>query len=438
MFMKRILFTISMLVASSLAAAPECDHPLTLSELVDIALENHPSTRQAWWNAQRAAAALGNAEGALYPKVDFVGFVKNGQEYKFINGPQTNFTFVGADVLLSWLLLDAGQRNADICSTKEALLAANWQSDWVLQKVMVRVLENAYATLHAQEVVAAARISVAEAEKMLSVAKELNNAGLNTISDVYTSQSTLSTLKMDLAQQLAQLDIAKGKLAASLGSPACCTIDVAPLDYLPPVQELDTCCLIEMAWQRRSDLMARQARLADSYWRLEKARANCNGSRFSFSGGGGANQYIDDKRGGAQYNVSLKYELPLFEGFKTTYQYRQAYADTQISTEELLELQLDIAMDVLTHSRTLQAVQEMLPEAESNLENAQKAYDAVITKYRAGKERIAEVSNAHKQLVAARVRFSDIKTRFFVSSANLAYATGTLSPSMETRCTKNL
>jgi outer membrane protein TolC len=54
-----------------------------------------------------------------------------------------------------------------------------------------------------------------------------------------------------------------------------------------------------------------------------------------------------------------------------------------------------------------------------------------MEKYRAGKEGIAEVSNALRQLAAARVRQSDIQTRYLVSMANLAYAVGTLMPTME-------
>lgn len=116
------------------------------------------------------------------------------------------------------------------------------------------------------------------------------------------------------------------------------------------------------------------------------------------------------------------------------YQNRIAYADTQISTEQLLELQLDISLEVLTYSRTLRAAQEMLPDAEDNLQNSVKAYEGVLDKYKAGKEGIAELSIAQRQLAAARVRYSDVKTKLLVSIANLAYATGTLAPYMEMPC----
>ena len=57
----RFLFIFSALLAISgnLASEELPARPLTMTELVDIALQNNPSTKQAWWNARRAAAALG-------------------------------------------------------------------------------------------------------------------------------------------------------------------------------------------------------------------------------------------------------------------------------------------------------------------------------------------------------------------------------------------
>ena len=147
---------------------------------------------------------------------------------------------------------------------------------------------------------------------------------------------------------------------------------------------------------------------------------------------------LHDKANAAQYQVAINLEAPLFTGFETMYSNRMAYADLQISNEQLVELQLEAALEVLTYSRTLQAAQEMLPDAQENLTNALKAYEGVLEKYRAGKEGIAEVSFPQRQLAAARVRYSDVKTKLLISIANLAYATGTLAPHMESPCQENL
>ena len=49
---------------SSLGAV-DFDRPLSLGELVDVALENQPATKLAWWNAKRAAAAVGNEKADI-------------------------------------------------------------------------------------------------------------------------------------------------------------------------------------------------------------------------------------------------------------------------------------------------------------------------------------------------------------------------------------
>lgn len=431
----KFLFTTAVFVlfTNFLSATPDLNRPLTLSELVDIALENHPSTKQAWWNANRAAAALGASKSSYYPNISLGANATNGRDFKFINGPDTSYTILGADLFLDLLLYDFGTRSATVDMAKASLMAAHWQVDWNIQKVMVKVLENAYSTLNAQEVLVAGQSSLADAEKVLKAAKELNRTGLSPVTDVYTTQATLSQMKMDLAQQKASLDIQRGKLAASLGlSATTCLEVIAPSPVASqPMEQTEK--LIELAYSQRADLMAKQSRLQETIYNQTRVRATYL-PKLSFSGRGGYNHALQDKTNGAQYQVSLNFETPLFNGFETMYRNRMAYADTQISNEELMELQLDISLEVLTHSRSLQAAQEMLPDAEENLTNAQKAYEGVLEKYRAGKEGIAEVSNAQRQLAAARIRYSDVKTRLLVSIANLAYATGTLAPYMETPC----
>lgn len=437
MMTKLILPFIFLLTCSCfLATAQDIDHPLTLSDLIDIALENHPETKQFWWNTRRAAAAVGSAQSAYYPKIDLSANINNGRDFKFINGPDTSYTIVGADLILSMLLFDFGGRSANINATKMALASANWQLDRGVQNVMVRVLENGYSTLHAQEVYKAALITKEEAEKMHNMALELNRAGHTAITDVYTTQATLSQMKMEVIQKRAALDIQKGKLAVSLGFSSDIVVELIPIQELSVFEKQQLSELIQLANQQRADLKSKQARVSEALFRQDKIRSSYQ-PKLSLACRGGSNHALHDKTKGAQYRVALNLDVPLFQGFESLYQNRQAFADTQISKEELAQLELDISLEVLTYSRSLEAAQEMLQHAEDNLNNSLRAYEGVFEKYRVGKESIAEVSNSQRQLAAARVILSDVKTRFLVSGANLAYATGILAPYMERSCEKD-
>lgn len=421
--MFRPLF-IFLFISCSLFAV-ECDHPLSLSECVDIALQNRPSTRQAWWNANRAAAALGSAKSAYYPKLDLDAFATNGRDFKFLNGPDTNYTIVGADLILSMMLYDFGETRASVKGAKMALRAANWQTDWVVQKVMVEVLDNAYSVVHAQEGIAAARFSLEDAERMLNLAEELHKAGLTPVSDLYVARAGYARMKMDLKEQQAALAIQKGKLAVSLGMDSDCDIQLMPIEKPQKLQTEMIADLLRLARCQRADLLAKRAELSEALANETKIRSSYS-PKLSFLGKGGADHAVHNKANAMHYAVTLDLAIPLFTGFDAMYQKRMAYANTQVSREELAQLELDISLEVLTHSRLLEAFQEMMCDVEVELENSLKAYQGMLEIYRAGKERISAVSEAQRQLAAARVHYSDIQTRWLISSAKLAYATGTL------------
>lgn len=429
------VFTISATIVCADCEEIDLCHPLTLSEVVDIALEHNPSTSQAWWRAKRAAASLGSAKSAYYPKLDFTSSATHGKEFEFINGPNKEFSRVQADLNLSMLLYDFGQTAASVRSAKMALAAACWYSDWTLQQVMIRAIEEAYSTLQAQANLAAALTTLEDAEKMLYTASELNRVGLRAITDVYTSRATCAQIQIEVAQKRAQLDIQRGKLATRMGLEADCCIQLACLDSVPPPEADCISDLIECANQRRSDLMAKHARLLES-----KAIVDRNNAAFrpklSFAGRGGAKHYFTNSNPAGHYEVSVRFDVPIFDGFDRCFKLRQSLADMRVSSLELADLELDIAMDVLTHSRSLKAAQEMMVFAKINLDNALLAYEGVLNKYQAGHISIAEVSNALRQLALARLRESEIKTRYYVSMANLAYATGTLPPYVMVPCDK--
>ena len=49
---------------------PSIEKPMRLVELVGLALENNPSTKQAWYQALSAKARVGEAQSAWYPTVE--------------------------------------------------------------------------------------------------------------------------------------------------------------------------------------------------------------------------------------------------------------------------------------------------------------------------------------------------------------------------------
>ena len=411
----------------------ESSHPLSFSELIDIGLENHPKTRLAWWNAKRSAAIVGVAKSAYYPDIYLNTNAVHGRDFKYVNGPDTNYTIVQADLVLSMLLYDFGERDADVCSSKMALLAAQWDIDLTMQKVMIGILENAYLLSYEEEVLESTALSLRDADMMLDVAEKLFDSGLNPISDIYISKSARALMQIELAKRKSLVDIQRGKLATSLGLPIHTPIQLAPLQVPAPSEKIQLEQLLLLAESHRADLMRKRAKVAETSFYNQKINAKYK-PKLSVGAKGGYDHAFGDRANGAHYQVLLNFDVPLFNGFSNSYQNKAAYADVRIEEEDAADLELDIALDVLTYSKSVEAAEEMLFYADENLQNAKKAYEGTLDKYQIGEESIAELNTAQKQLAEARIIYSEIKSRLLVSIANLAYATGTLHPSMEPPC----
>ncbi|HUM03750.1 MAG TPA: TolC family protein, partial [Thermoanaerobaculia bacterium] len=111
--------------------------PRTISpaEAVGVALRNNPATRQAWFQARAAAAAVGSKRSAYYPTIELDGSYLR-QKIAAFNGQTVYYqTTYGPGAILSWLLLDFGGRTADVAEAEALLAQANAVHDAVLNDV---------------------------------------------------------------------------------------------------------------------------------------------------------------------------------------------------------------------------------------------------------------------------------------------------------------
>lgn len=435
------LFAACLLISLPLTAMPIPDlvhyqsAVLSLPELLDMALTNNPETRVAWWNARRAAASRAFVATDYYPKLFLHGSAIHGRDYKFPNGQQTTYTSLDGDIILSYLLYDFGERNAKNEAAKAALHAVNWQSDWTVQKVMYNVITHTYTYLNAQEQLQSRLASLRDAQETLKAAEELQRAGLRSITDVYAIKANVSALQMGIALQKAETDVARGKLAASLGIGVDEELNVMTLpDPVPDavaVQRLDA--LICEANQTRADLLAKRSELQQKHANIDKVAAQYQ-PKVNFKGTTGYKRYIHDRTNGSHYKFILNFDMPLYDGFESMYQNRIAYSEAQATEAEIERLELEIALEILTYSRMFEAAQEILSLSQQNLENSFKTFDGTLEKYKAGTQSIFDLTAAQDKLAEARLKHGEAKTRWYRTLAQLAYSTGTIAQFTEGSC----
>lgn len=412
-------------VVFSLSCKPLCAAKLQLAELFDIALKNNPETTKVWWNANRAQAALGMAKSDYYPSIDGKASGMHGREVKFPNGPNTIYTYYSGEISLNYLLYDFGERSASVSAAKEALQAANWSSDYTIQRVLSRVAADYYEYLNAVALFCVKQCCVDDAKTIAKSAEELFRAGLRSVTDVNTSQAACAEAQMDLSQARAQVAIAYGKLLTSLGLPIETVIEVEtePQGLENPLFSQNVGALIAVAQEQRKDLMAKRATLSEMQLRAKKESCS-KWPKLRALGQAGWLEYTKHQGSGANYLTGLALDIPIFHGFERIYATRAVQAEAEITQAELKELYDAVSLEVLTFSESVKSASEALEWSEQYVCQATKSYDNSLESYQAGLQSVFDLLQTQRYLADARIKKTLARTQWLVSLAELAFATG--------------
>lgn len=407
---------------------------LTLSQLVDIALSNNPTTQIAWQDARAAAAAWAEARGLYYPQVTgSAGYYYAQDGGSSTGGDAFTEQYGSVGLSLSYLLLDFGGREAEIDAARLALVNANWNQNQAIQNVLNEVAVNFYDYIGSKALVIADETNLEEAETSLEAAELRLEAGVGTLPDVLQARAELAQVQLDLVEDRGNVEILRGELATSVGWPSNTEFDVSdPIDELPLDALADNVNdLIAVAMENRPDLAAVQAsvREAEAELRLAKSEffpeISATGQLFRFwvRPDGGSSEYFTN------YLLGVQLQVPIFQGFTLINSVRQASAELE-SARAALRLQEQIVIDeVWAAYYEFRTAVQSLEAATVLLESAIESYNASLELYRNGVGDIIELLTAQSTLAEARAEQVETTTSIFTSYANLINAMGTEIPS---------
>jgi len=409
---------------------------LTLSQLVDIALANNPTTQIAWEDARAAAAAWAESRGLYYPQVSGSAgyfYAKDGGSNAGGDAFEEQYGSVG--LTLSYLLLDFGGREAEIDAARLALVNANWNQNQAIQNVLNQVAVSFYDYIGSKALVIADETNLEEAQTSLEAADLRLEAGVGTLPDVLQARATLAQVQLDLVEDRGNVEILKGQLATSVGWPSNTEFDVSdPADDLPLDALADNVNdLINVAMDNRPDLAAVQSSVREAEAELRQAKSaffpeiSATGQLFRFwvRPNGDSSEYFTN------YLLGVQLQVPIFQGFTLINSVRQASAQLE-SAKAALKLQEQIVIDqVWAAYYNFRTAVQSLEAATVLLESSIESYNASLERYQNGVGDIVELLNAQTTLAEARAEQVQTTTDIFTSYANLINAMGTEIPSPE-------
>jgi outer membrane protein len=395
--------------------------PLTLADVVDLALCNNPQTRALWASARAQAAQVGVSTAAYLPTLSAQGNVSSNQS-KVGSQAQQSSTSQTASLTASYLLYDFGARSASLENAKQLLIAANATRDATLQSNFLNAVQAYYAVLSARASLQSFQTDELKAQESLSAAQARYQAGVVTPVDKLQAQTTLSQAKLNRIRSEGEANNAQGALANIMGFEATQVYTLQPVVEEPPdpVVEQDIGKLIAEARQKRPDLIAAESQIRAAEAQLQATNAS---GRPTITLGAMAGISNPDTQNNS---IGITLNVPLFSGFKTTYQARAAQAQVDGKIAERDRLANQIALDVWKAYQGLLTNSQALRSADDLVNAATQSEKMILGRYKAGVGNILDTLTAQSALANARQQRVAALYNFLISRFALAQAIGQL------------
>jgi outer membrane protein TolC len=419
--------------AGRASARPETDGlkpvlhegPISLANIVDVALSNNPTTRIAWLEARAAEAALGSERASYFPQIDVLGGATRSRSAA---PGAAAVTTINPSLALTYLLFDFGGHDAQVEQARQTLIAADFAHNAAIQDVVLRVQQAYYTLLDAKALLAAQESTLNERQANLDAAEARHHAGVATIADVLQARTAFSQARLVAETIGGNLRTIEGRLATTMGLPATTQFEIGALPLDIPAQQVsdDVGRLIADAVRGRPELGAARAFAARARARVKEVQAQGRPTLNAVASVGQTFLNGFDTRT-TPYSAGIALRFPLFTGWRNTYDLRRAETEVQIANEDLRGLEQQVGLEVWTSYFALQTATQRLATSRDLLASAQESANVAAERYRAGVGNIIDLLTAEAALENARALEVQARTDWFVTVAQLAHDTGNLT-----------
>jgi outer membrane protein len=402
---------------------------LSLSQVLDIGLRNNPVTRAAWFQARSAAADVGSKRSEYFPAIEVDGNLTRQKDPSPGGSSIVQLTSYGPSTSLTWLLLDFGGRAADVEEARRALFSADYVHNSSIQNVLLSVEQAYYEYLNAKALLVAAQSSLKSARESLAAAEERHRAGVSTIADVLQARTAYSQTELVLQSVEGQIETLRGSLATAMGVSANIPVEAGELptdiDVDAVTETVDQ--LIEKAEAQRPDLAAAKLAALKAESHVRSVRAEGLPSLFAL-GTVGRTYYYNPMfvPHADNYSGEVLLRIPLFTGWKNTYDVLKAREDVETSRAQLEVLTDLIILQVWTSYYALKTASQQVKTARDLFASAKQSEEVALGRYKAGVGSILDLLAAQTAFANARAQEVQARANWFLAMAQLAHDTGML------------
>lgn len=415
--------------------------PLTLQEAIERALCNNPDTRDAWTIIEERAAAVGISKASYLPTLSATVQGVHDDSITRVRGHSelsSNYSTVvhSGNVSLAWILYDFGGRRAALDNAKALLSAAQANEDSVLQQTFADAAKAYYAAVAAREQLRADEAVVQDAQSSLAAAQHRSSRGIAPITELYQAQTAYEQARITQTRDQGQAMVAQGNLANVMALSPDTPMTLDGLDETTPPDETfqrSVSQLMAQAERTHPAIIAAEKELEAARAGVTQAKAQGRPTIKLVAQYSQNNEPVQLGLGLPHYPatghdgyVGIQVSVPIFSGFATSYQIRQARAQVDQQSVAVDKAKQQVALQVWTSYQNLQSDSQNLAYSSQMQSVATQAWESAQRRYRSGIGTILELLSTQTALAQARQQHIEALTAWRYDRLALASALGQL------------
>jgi len=402
------------------AGGPQAPVIWTISDVVDVALKNHPLIKQAEADVAAAVARKGQARSGWYPDVNLSSGYSRNRAWSSTTklSTTTESEFLRGD--LGWTLYDFGRTGAAVDRADALASLSRENAATTREDVVFNAKVAFYNVLRAENTLEFRLRNVGQREALLRQAQAFYETGVRARIDFVRAEANLYDSRALLVQARNELRVARIILLQRMG------LDISSEFILRG--DFDESVLpgslpewIEEAQRNRPELRALLEKERSAVESLRLARA---GYRPYLEGGAGYGYAADDFPLRQNYSVGVTLSQPVFSGFLTREQVREAEATLSSVRHEITEMRRRVRLEVERSAYSVQEAGERLAARRKQREAAEENLRLATARYEVGAGDIIEMTDAQTQMVSADTETVNSAFDYAVSQASLLRAMG--------------
>jgi outer membrane protein len=410
----------------SVPPGAQAGKPLTLDEVVRIALENHSSVKSAQFQIKAQDAFVHQQMAAYYPTVNFNNSYRTSNTVGGTSATTSkSFDTVSSAANVSMTLYNFGKREGLVQSARDTLDATQYAYNTTANNIVLAVKQSYYGVLQANALLRVNEDTVKSREVTLRQAQGFYDVGTRPKSDLTQAEANLYLAQANLITARNGVDVAWANLVNAMGvddypkQPLAEDLSIGPFPM-----SLDEAK--KTAFASRPELLQFDAQLKAQDQLIAVARRNhlpdfFFNSSYGRQGNDAASNLFPLQ---PSWQVQLSVNIPIFNGFQTTYQVQQAlYNYYSIKEQERVERQ-QIALQVQQNYLNLAASQEVVKANEAAVRAAKENLELHEGRYQVGYAPLVEVTDAQTTYTTAQTNYVNALVSYKLALAQLVNAIG--------------